>query len=100
MLLVSPSLLIALFAWFAGQEDEDKGVGCLQPRGTCTSGDRGGPWGTQPPWLVGSLLPSEPSASTLSPSVISGGTGGHRQEANEGSGQSTPYFQGHGPQKL
>ena len=100
MPLVSASLAITLFAWFPGKEDEDKGVSCLQPQGTCTLDDDYSPRDVQLPRLGGgSLVSSMPTAGTTSPSAPPNPSvtteevlGDGRQEGNERKGQSTPYF--------
>lgn len=93
MLIVSPSLVITLFAWFPGKEDEDKGLSCLQPRRTSTSDNHDSPRGLQLPQPGEFLLPSASTASTPKPSVATQEILGEvRQEGNDGKGQSTPYF--------
>lgn len=79
MLLVSRSLVITLFAWFPGEEDEDKGVSCLQPQGTCTSDDHDSPRDVQHPRLGGSLVPSVPTAGPTSPSAPPNPSGPQRR---------------------
>lgn len=71
MLLVSTRLVITLFAWFPANEDEDKGLSCLQPQGTHISDDHS----------LG--VPGPPHAHRRHHQPL----GDHRREGNKENGQ-------------
>lgn len=99
MLLVSRSLVITLFAWFPGEEDEDKGVSCLQPQGTCTSDDHDSPRDVQHPRLGGVPGPlrahrwhHQPLSTAEPLGDHRGGTGGWQTGRQQGKGPEHPIF--------